>query len=62
MLLRSGTSATRDVLAASYRPELLTELGRHWRNDAPKRFRISFDAHINGAKGSMAERRFAPVG
>jgi hypothetical protein len=39
------------------RPEMLTELGRRWRNEAPKRFRIAFAVHVNGAKGAITERR-----
>ena len=39
------------------RREQLAELGRRWRNDAPKHLRISFAVHVNGSKGSITERR-----
>ena len=58
MLLRSVDERHARHPGRKLRPEMLTELGRRWRDEAPKRFRISFDAHVHGAKGSITERRF----
>jgi hypothetical protein len=43
------------------RPELLAQLARRLRSEAPTHFRLSFAAQLSGAKGCIIERRVCKV-